>query len=97
MSGVDRLDVTRHWLIAGPHGGPMLVFTEGDAQYWRDHSKLTVTGPFVLEAEQPEGAVGALERIADLDEEYGEETAAGEIALGALVDLGVRPRSVGGQ
>lgn len=57
--------LARCWIISGPHGGPMVVYKEGDANYWREHSKLTVTGPYVLEAEQPEGAVEDARRLGE--------------------------------
>jgi hypothetical protein len=62
MTEVDRTVIERCWITPGEFGGTKVLYDEADANAWRK-AGFEVTGPWVLEAQQPQGAVETLRRI----------------------------------
>lgn len=60
----DVMDVLRHWVVTSPSEpvSRLAVLTEANAKVYTDHG-WTRRGPFVLEAQQPQGAVQEIERL----------------------------------
>jgi hypothetical protein len=60
---VDRLSlIERRWITPGEFGGTKVLYDEADADAWRK-AGFDVTGPWVLEAKQSQGAGDALREL----------------------------------
>lgn len=59
------MDLLRHWVVEHEDSGarPVAVRDEVHADDYRGRPGYKVTGPYVLEAQQPEGAVSLLREI----------------------------------